>query len=135
MRGVSAVMKKNKGLLPKSALPRSGTTVGEEVENAPGCNREGVRTYAEPLQPAGSSTAMPRGNSAPSGAVLKISAASPHVLGHRGPVLVCDRIEDFTAASNDPDRDVTVNTVLIVRNSCPTGSPGFSGVGNMPLPK
>jgi hypothetical protein len=46
-------MKKNKGLLPKSALKVSGKTVGEEVENAPGYNREGIRTYAEPLQPAG----------------------------------------------------------------------------------
>jgi dihydroxy-acid dehydratase len=78
---------------------------------------------------------MPRGNSAPNGAALKISAASPHVLVHRGPALVCDRTEDYIAASNDPDRDVTANTVFIVRNSCPTGSPGFSGVGNMPLPK
>jgi dihydroxy-acid dehydratase len=122
VRGVSAVMKKNKGLLPKSALPRSGTTVG-------------VFEPMLPLQLAGSSTAIPRGNSAPSGAVLKISAASPHVLVQCGPVLVCARIEDFIAASNDPDCDVTANTVLIVRNSCPTGSPGFSGMGNMPLPK
>jgi dihydroxy-acid dehydratase len=128
-------MKKNKGLLKKSALPRSGTTVGEEVENAPGCNREGVRTYAEPLQPAGSSTAMPRGNSAPSGAVLKISAASPHVLVHRGPALVFDRNEDYIAVSDDLDLDVTADTVLVVRNSGPTGYPGFPEVGNMPIPK
>ena len=133
--GVPAVMRELGDLLHKSALTVSGKTVWEEVENAPCYNRDVIRTYAEPLQPAGSSTAVLRGNIAPNGAVLKISAASPHLLVHRGPALVFDRIEDYIEVSDDPDLEVTADTVLIVRNSGPKGYPGFPEVGNMPIPK
>jgi dihydroxy-acid dehydratase len=133
--GVPAVMRELGDLLHKSALSVSGKTVWEEVENAPCYNRDVIRTYAEPLQPAGSSTAVLRGNIAPNGAVLKISAASPHLLVHRGPALVFDRNEDYIAVSDDLDLDVTADTVLIVRNSGPKGYPGFPEVGNMPIPK
>ena len=78
---------------------------------------------------------MLRGNIAPLGAVLKVSAASPHLLKHRGPALVFDRNEDYIAVADDPDLDVTADTVLVVRNSGPKGYPGFPEVGNMPLPK
>jgi dihydroxy-acid dehydratase len=48
---------------------------------------------------------------------------------------VFDRNEDYIAVADDPDLDVTADTVLIVRNSGPKGYPGFPEVGNMPLPK
>lgn len=133
--GVPAVMRELQGLLHESALTVSGKTVWEEVENARCYNRDVIRPFAEPLQPAGSSTAVLKGNIAPNGAVLKISAASPHLLKHRGPALVFDRNEDYIAVADDPDLDVTPDTVLIVRNSGPKGYPGFPEVGNMPLPK
>lgn len=133
--GVPAVMRELLPLLHADALTVSGQTIQEAVKDAPCYNREVIASFDAPVQPAGSSTAVLKGNIAPLGAVLKISAASPELLSHRGPALVFDRNEDYIAVADDPDLDVTPGTVLIVRNSGPKGYPGFPEVGNMPLPK
>lgn len=133
--GVPAVMAEMKSVLKLNQITVSGQTVAEDIEGAPCWNRDVIATWDEPVQPAGSSTVVLRGNIAPNGAVLKISAASPELLQHRGPALVFDRNEDYIEASDDPDLDVTPDTVLVVRNSGPKGYPGFPEVGNMPLPK
>jgi len=133
--GVPAVMKELSRALHLDAMTVSGKTIGEEIANAPCYSREVIATWDKPVQPAGSSTAVLRGNLAPNGAVLKISAATPALLKHRGPALVFDTNEEYIAVSDDPDLDVTPETVLIVRNAGPKGYPGFPEVGNMPLPK
>lgn len=133
--GVPAVMRELLPLLHGEEITVSGHSVGDAVRDAPCYNRDVIATFSEPVQPAGSSTAVLKGNIAPLGAVLKISAASPGLLRHRGPALVFDRNEDYIAAADDPNLDVTPETVLIVRNSGPKGYPGFPEVGNMPLPK
>jgi dihydroxy-acid dehydratase len=66
--------------------------------------------------------------------VIKPSAASPELLTHTGPALVFDTIEDFKARVDDPDLDVTPDTVLVLRGCGPRGYPGMPEVGNMPLP-
>lgn len=133
--GVPAVMRELLPLLHEEEITVSGHSVGDAVREAPCYNRDVIATFSEPVQPAGSSTAVLKGNIAPLGAVLKISAASPGLLRHRGPALVFDCNEDYIAAADDPNLDVTPETVLIVRNSGPKGYPGFPEVGNMPLPK
>ena len=133
--GVPAVMRELLPLLHGDAITVSGHTIKDAVKDAPCYNREVIAAFADPVQPAGSSTAVLKGNIAPLGAVLKISAASPELLVHRGPALVFDRNEDYIAVADDPHLDVTPDTVLIVRNSGPKGYPGFPEVGNMPLPK
>lgn len=133
--GVPAVMDQLRPVLHLDQITVSGHSVAENIADAPCYNRDVIATWDNPVQPAGSSTAVLRGNIAPEGAVLKISAASPELLVHRGPALVFDRNEDYIAVSDDPDLDVTPDTVLIVRNSGPKGYPGFPEVGNMPLPK
>ena len=133
--GVPAVMRELLPLLHGDAITVSGQTIKDAVKDAPCYNREVIAAFADPVQPAGSSTAVLKGNIAPLGAVLKISAASPELLVHRGPALVFDRNEDYIAVADDPHLDVTPDTVLIVRNSGPKGYPGFPEVGNMPLPK
>ena len=133
--GVPAVMKELSPVLHLDAMTVSGKTIGEEIANAPCYDREVIATWDKPVQPAGSSTAVLKGNLAPNGAVLKISAATPSLLKHRGPALVFDTNEDYIAVADDPNLDVTPDTVLIVRNAGPKGYPGFPEVGNMPLPK
>ena len=78
--------------------------------------------------------AVLRGNLCPQGAVVKPSAASPELLTHTGPALVFDTIEDFKARIDDPDLDVTADTVMVLRGCGPRGYPGMPEVGNMPLP-
>ncbi len=98
-------------------------------------NREVIKTMAEPLQPAGTGTAVLRGNLAPGGAVIKQSASSPHLLKHRGRALVFDSPADYYAVSNDPDLDVDEDTVLVIRYCGPRGYPGMPEVANVPLPR
>src|SRR6266568_4894790 len=98
-------------------------------------NGEVIKTAAEPFQPAGTGTAVLRGNLAPGGAVIKQSASSPHLLKHRGRALVFDSPTDYYAVSNDPGLDVDEDTVLVVRYCGPRGYPGMPEVSNVALPK
>ncbi|MFK3677962.1 IlvD/Edd family dehydratase [Microbacterium sp. NPDC090218] len=78
--------------------------------------------------------AVLRGNLAPRGAIIKPSAATPALLRHSGPALVFDSVEDMHARIDDPELDVTADTVLVLRGCGPKGYPGMAEVGNMPLP-
>ena len=73
--------------------------------------------------------AVLRGNLCPDGAVIKPSAASPELLTHTGPALVFDTIEDFKARIDDPDLDVTADTVMVLRGLRPEGLPGHARGG------
>ena len=79
--------------------------------------------------------AVLKGNLAPLGAIIKPSAASPELLTHRGPAVVFDSVEDLHNRIDDPDLDVTADSVLVLRGCGPRGYPGMPEVGNMPLPK
>src|SRR5690606_18958009 len=78
--------------------------------------------------------AVLRGNLAPDGAIIKPAAATPELLVHTGPAVVFDSIEDLRARIDDPDLDVTADSVLVLRGCGPRGYPGMPEVGNMPLP-
>jgi dihydroxyacid dehydratase/phosphogluconate dehydratase len=106
------------------------------VADAPCWNREVIKTLGRAVpQPAGTGTAVLRGNLAPDGAVIKQSAASPHLLKHRGQALVFDSPSAYYAVAEDPGLDVDENTVLVVRYCGPRGYPGMPEVSNVPLPK
>ncbi len=121
------------GLLHRDALTVNGKTVWENCQEAPQWNREVVRPFDRPLAASGG-IAVLRGNLAPDGAVLKPSAASPHLMRHRGRAIVFDTIEDYKARINDPALPADASSVLVLRNSGPVGYPGMAEVGNMGLP-
>jgi len=135
--GLPAVMRElaEHGLLHADAITVTGASVGANVSDAPCWNREVIKTAAEPFQPAGTGTAVLRGNLAPGGAVIKQSASSPHLLKHRGRALVFDSPTDYYAVSNDPDLDVDEDTVLVIRYCGPRGYPGMPEVSNVALPR
>ncbi|WP_185949105.1 MULTISPECIES: IlvD/Edd family dehydratase [unclassified Microbispora] len=133
--GLPALMKEIASLLHLDHVTVSGKSVADNISGAQCWNREVIGTMEKPFQAAGSGTVVLRGSLAPSGAVLKVSAASAHLLQHTGPALVFDRIEDYVAAADDPDLDVTADTVIVVQNAGPRGYPGFPEVGNMPMPR
>jgi dihydroxy-acid dehydratase len=78
--------------------------------------------------------AVLRGNLAPSGAVLKPSAASPHLLRHRGRAVVFETIEHYKTRIMDPALDIDADCVMVLKNCGPKGYPGMAEVGNMGLP-
>ena len=134
--GLPAVMRElaDAGLLHGGALTVTGRTVADNIAGAPCWNREVIRTFNEPFQAAGTGTAVLRGNLAPDGAVIKQSAASAHLMKHRGRALVFDSPEAYYAVVADPDIEADEDTVLVIRYCGPKGYPGMPEVSNVPLP-
>lgn len=121
------------GLLHDHALTVNGKTIGENVKNAPCWNDEVIRPWDRPVVAEGGIVVL-RGNLAPDGAVLKPSAASPHLLRHTGRAVVFETIEHYRARIEDPALEVDENSVLVLKNCGPKGYPGMAEVGNMGLP-
>jgi dihydroxy-acid dehydratase len=113
----------------------SGMSLGESMNDGRVDDDDVIRAWDNPVQPAGSGTAVLRGNLSPDGAVIKISAASPELLEHEGPAIVFDSIEDYHLVVNDDDLDVTADSVVVVRNAGPRGYPGMPEIGNLAIPK
>ena len=103
------------------------------VKDAPCWNRGVVHAFHKPFK-ENAGIAVLRGSLAPDGAVIKLSAATPRLLQHRGQALVFESIEDFYARINDEALPVDENSVLVLKNCGPRGYPGMAEVGNMPLP-
>ena len=80
----------------------NGQTIWENCKDAPNYNQEVIRPFDKPLAASGG-IAVLRGNLAPTGAVLKPSAASPHLMRHRGRAVVFENIEHYNARIGDPD--------------------------------
>jgi L-arabonate dehydrase len=133
--GLPAVVRAlgEKGLLNKDALTVNGKSMWENCQDAPNWNAEVIRPFDKPLVESGG-IAVLTGNLAPDGAVLKPSAASAHLLKHRGRAVVFETIEDYHARIEDPNLDVDETCVLVLKNCGPKGYPGMAEVGNMGLP-
>ena len=121
------------GLLNKEALTVNGKSIWENCQQAANYNADVIMPFEKPLLEHGG-IAVLRGNLAPDGAVLKPSAASPHLLKHRGRAVVFETIEDYHARIGDPNLDVDATCVLVLKNCGPKGYPGMAEVGNMGLP-
>lgn len=132
--GVSTVLKTLDDLIVDLETTVGGRSLSDLHSGAPAADGEVIRTRAEPIAD-NAGLAVLRGNLAPKGCVLKVSAASPALMEHTGPAVVFDDVEDLHQRIDDPDLDVTADSVLVLRNSGPVGYPGMPEVGNLPLPR
>ncbi len=121
------------GLLHRGALTVSGQTAWDQVKDAKNWNEDVILPVDRALTPQGG-IAVLRGNLAPNGAVLKPSAASKHLLVHRGRAVVFEDIDDYKARINDDALDIDETCVMVLKNCGPRGYPGMAEVGNMGLP-
>jgi dihydroxy-acid dehydratase len=92
-----------------------------------------IRTRDKPVAAEGG-LAVLRGNLAPHGAVIKHIAADPALLRHTGPAVVFDGYRDLMARIDDPDLEVTEDSVLVLRGTGPQGGPGMPEHGMLPIP-
>ena len=133
--GLPVVIKRlaEAGLLHKDALTVSGGPIWDEVKDVVNYNEDVILPADRPLTAHGG-IAVLKGNLAPKGAVLKPSAASPHLMKHRGRAVVFEDIDDYKAKINDENLDIDENCVMVMKNCGPKGYPGMAEVGNMGLP-
>ena len=133
--GLPVVLKRlgEGGLLHKDVLTVSGETVWDEVRDVMNHNEDVILPTDKALTQSGGIVVV-KGNLAPKGAVLKPSAASPHLMQHRGRAVVFEDIDDYKAKIEDPDLDIDENCIMVLKNCGPKGYPGMAEVGNMGLP-
>jgi dihydroxy-acid dehydratase len=116
-----------------TALAGDGATWAVAIAAAP--EPSGViRTRANPVA-AGPTLAAVFGSLAPTGAVIKLAAATPSLMDHTGRAIVFDDYADMRERLDDPALDVDPNDVIVVRNCGPAGVPGMPEWGMAPIPK
>jgi len=132
--GLLAVLNQVKDLLDPGAITVTGRPLVEYLDGQKIWDEAVIAPRDRPFQ-VDAGIAVLRGSLAPSGAIIKPAAASPHLLQHRGRAVVFDTIEDLHARIDDPDLEVDADSVLVLRGCGPKGYPGMPEVSNMPLPK
>jgi dihydroxy-acid dehydratase len=132
--GVPAVLKQLEPLLQLQARTVTGHSLGENVATARVRDSAVIGCLDQPFQAAGS-IAVLSGSLAPNGAIIKRSAASEHLLQHRGTAVVFENIDDLAARIDDPALPVDASSVLVLRNAGPRGGPGMPEWGQLPIPK
>jgi dihydroxy-acid dehydratase len=131
--GLPAVIRELEPYLNKSALTVNGKSLWENCKDAPNWNREVIFPLRKPFKKLGG-IAVLSGNLCPNGAILKPSAASPHLMKHKGRAVVFESIEDYHDRIEDPKLDIDENCVMVLKYCGPKGYPGMAEVGNMGLP-
>ena len=128
--GVPALLRELGDRLDTGARTVTGQTIGEIAAAAPPASGA-IRPASRPLR-SGGAFAVVRGSLAPEGAVIKVSAASPELLTHRGPAVVFRDYDDMRRRVADPDLPVTPDSVLVMAGCGP--SAGMPEWGMVPIP-
>jgi L-arabonate dehydrase len=133
--GLPVVIKRlgEAGKLNRDALTVSGKGIWDEVKDVVNWNEDVILPVDKAMTQQGG-IAVLKGNLAPNGAVLKPSAASPHLMKHRGRAVVFEDIDDYKRKINDEALDIDESCVMVLKNCGPRGYPGMAEVGNMGLP-
>jgi L-arabonate dehydrase len=131
--GLPVVLKELLPLLHGDALTVSGRTIADSVRDAVCYNEDVIRPLAMPIAQEGG-TVILTGNLCPDGAVLKQSAASPHLLRHRGRAVVFENHDDIHRRIDDQRVPIDETSVLVLKNVGPKGAPGMPEWGAAPIP-
>ncbi|AOF92941.1 L-arabinonate dehydratase [Sinorhizobium sp. RAC02] len=132
--GLPVVMKEIADLLDLDALTVTGSSVGANIDGVENFNDDVILPRGRALTASGG-IAVLRGNLAPSGAIVKPSAATPALMQHRGRAVVFETIDHYKARIDDSDLDIDESSIMVLKNCGPRGYPGMAEVGNMALPQ
>jgi len=132
--GLCALLSRITDLLDVNCRTITGKKLGANIEGAKVHNEEVILPRNRPLRTEGGVVVL-RGNLAPNGAVIKQSAMEEKFLQHIGPAVVFRDYNDLVARIDDPKLDVSVDSVLVLKNAGPLGGPGMPEWGMLPIPK
>ncbi|MBO9204439.1 MULTISPECIES: IlvD/Edd family dehydratase [Niastella] len=131
--GLPVIIREMQSYLHNNALTVNGKNIGDNCAVSPCYNTDVIATAQQPLKKE-AGMAVLKGNLCQNGAILKPSAASPHLLQHRGRAVVFENIEDYHARIDDPNLDIDEHCVIVLKGVGPVGYPGMPEVGNVDLP-
>jgi len=131
--GLRALLAQLKDLLDLDCMTVNGKTLGENIASARIYHEDVIRTRENPLSPSGG-LAVLRGNLAPDGAVIKPTAAEPHLLKHKGPAVVFKDYDDMNARIDDDKLAIDEKSVIVLQNAGPLAA-GMPEWGQLPIPK
>jgi L-arabonate dehydrase len=131
--GLPVVLKELLPLLHGDAMTVNGQSVADNVRGAACYNEDIIRPLGMPLAKEGG-TVILTGNLCPGGAVIKQSAASPHLLTHRGHAVVFEDHADIHRRIDDESVAIDETSVLVLKNVGPKGAPGMPEWGAAPIP-
>jgi len=132
--GLPVVIKELSNYLHKDAITVNGKTIGDNNKNPVCYNKEVIASIDNPLQEE-AGIAVLKGNLCENGAIIKPSAATKHLMKHRGKAVVFETIEDYHARIDHEELDIDENSVIVLKGAGPVGYPGMPEVGNVDLPE
>jgi dihydroxy-acid dehydratase len=130
--GVPALIGVLGELLEGQALLADGRRVADVARRATASGGV-IRSLDQPLARGGAFRVV-RGSLAPDGAVLKVPAATPGLLRHRGRAVIFEGYEEMRRRVEDPNLAVDATSVLVLRGCGPVGGPGMPEWGMIPIP-
>ena len=132
--GVPQLIHQIKEILDLNALTMTNLNWDETLKSIPlrSPSGEGLTKVSSPVSPKGGLRVL-RGNLAPQGAVIKVSAASVELLNQKGKAVVFENIDDMMARIDDPNLDVEADSVLVLKNAGPYAA-GMPEAGALPIP-
>ena len=131
--GIRALLMRLEGELSLDCLTVNGRTLGENIAGAEVYLDDVIHTMESPVSKE--AAAILKGNLAPDGCVMKPSAAEPRLLKHRGPAVAFEDYNDMAARIDTAELDVTLDSILVLKNAGPIGGPGMPEWGMLPIPK
>lgn len=132
--GLPVVISELKKHLHTTPISVNGKNIVENSAGATCYNHDVIARLEHPFK-ENSGLAILYGNLCENGAVIKPSAASPHLMKHIGKAVVFETIEDYHARIDDPKLDIDENSVIVLQGVGPVGYPGMPEVGNVDLPE
>src|SRR2546425_9300892 len=114
--GLPVVLEELLPVVHGDALAVNGRTLADNVRDARCWNEDVIRPLGIPLAQEGG-TVILFGNLCPDGAVLKQSAASPHLLTHRGRAVVFESHDDLARRIDDPALAIDATSVLVLKHA------------------
>lgn len=132
--GLPVVMRALETILHTNLITANGKTVKENYKEAVSYSKDVITDLNNPFKTE-TGLAILGGNLCENGAVIKPSAASPHLMCHTGRAVVFENIEDYHKRIDDPSLDIDETSVMVLKNVGPVGYPGMPEVGNMGVPK
>ncbi len=131
--GLPALIKELMPHLDSSVLTVNQKSYAENYHQSECFNPDVIAPLAKPFNQL-SGIVVLKGNLCPNGAVIKPSAASKHLMQHKGKAVVFEDIDDYKARIDDPNLEVDEHSIMVLKNVGLKGYPGMPEVGNMGLP-